>query len=269
MQPSALFLLLSVIGLGGCFYVGTDDPPGRRYPSSPPPLVGQRPPMIPDASAFTDWSTTGPHSVSEMLPSMSVESDGITIKVSAALRAYSDDLRTSDGDYFTATVGEDTVVMNEQKGSEQGVHYVATFPVQSGSAMVLIAFVRRNGKAGAPFSIVELPAPFTITSDLPASVTLGESLKVVASTYSSLAEVLVTGPCIQDMVPQMVAGGTELHFDTAQLLPKYVSAGCDVIVELRHKALGEVDRGFLTSVGTTPVIEARQDRSFVTNLITP
>ena len=161
MRLTAFFLLS--LGCGGCFYVDTRDPPAPAYRGHPPSLGP------PSASL-----TTGPRDVREMYASMSAQSDGTSIVVRAALLVDARFFRTDQGDYFTATIGGDTLVLSEEPHADAVVHYSATFPEQKTASSVVVSFVRRNGKAGAPWSVVELPAPFAITSLPPASVTLGE-----------------------------------------------------------------------------------------------
>ena len=59
---------------------------------------------------------------------------------------------------MTANIGDETIVMSQEPRTDSKIHYSATFAAQDAAAHVVVSFVRRNGKSGAPYSTVVVPA---------------------------------------------------------------------------------------------------------------
>lgn len=247
MRLSGLLGLCALFVLGGCFYVDSSD--------SPPPDVSHKSPRT-----VGPLLTTGAREVGAMQASMSVQSDGKDIKVYAALLNDTEFLTTDDGDYFTARIGAETAVLTREPSVGNVIHYTASFPVAQGPVDVVIAFVRRNGKTGAPYSTVRLPAPFTITS-APDHISKTEPVKVTTSAAFVMATVELEGPCIQKLGAQLVGGDKEISFDPSVIVR--TAESCTLQVNVRHWAKGQLDSAFRNGLA----IEGLQVRSFNAKLL--
>jgi hypothetical protein len=255
---------LCALGGGGCIITTHTD-------SSPPP-----PPAPP-------VTTSGPLSVDEMTASMSAQSDGSSVKVYAALLSASNFIVLDPGDYFQATLAGDTVVMTREPTSDSTVHYVATFPMQSAAAQVVVSFSRPPGKNGAPYSQVTLASPFEITSVAPVSFHRGDVLSMALSSpapefRTDTFRLQFEGSCLADIstheYPLVLSADGTAEFDTSPLVfsdeengPRMTPLSCDVTIHVRDESGGQVDsafhRGVAGSIDSMPGVQQRLMSSYV------
>jgi len=249
MRPSLVIVLAS--SLAGCALHSST-------PASHPP---------PESAALA---------TNEMWPSMSAQSDGQSIRVYAAVLKGSDFVLLSDGEYFTATVGGQSIVMSREPYTDGGkIHYLATFPAQSAATDVVIDFHRANGRVEAAMSQTIVAPAFAITSAAPPSFKLGAPLSIAISPVvatkgdpTDRMTIAVTGDCIDDTSPTPMvtfdAEGATL-FDTSLVKLKKGSTGCDVGVQVRHETLGKSDAAFKNGGQTN--VEGLQARSIRTSIV--
>jgi hypothetical protein len=224
---------------------------------------------------------SGPLNVEQMNASMSAQSYGPDVRVYASLLyphfaadPSPDYVVLDSGDSLVAHSGTLTMTMTRETNTGSEVVYVAIFPQQSTAVDVVIQFSRTNGKSGAPYSKVTLPAPYTVTSTAPASVKRGVALpiKVSAAFASSVSTGLdITGACITEHDGAVVFDATgATSFDTALL--QFIAtpppaAGCAIAVRVQAGTTGQVDsafrRGTLGAIDTMPGF---QDRDTATQL---
>lgn len=257
-------LLALVLPLSGCFVATTsaEEPLPARAPTATSPAAS--PPEV--SSSALD--------VSEMSASLSAQSDGKTITVyGALLHDLNQFVRLDSGDYFTATIADETIVLARDP-DQADAHYLATFPAQKDDTNVVIALVRRSGKKDAPSSSVVVPAAFKVTSKAPIGFRPGDGLKVNVAPLSPLAnralEVAVEGPCLEknlNVFPVTLAATGEGNVDTSNMVfdtSHQEVTGCDVDVHVRRLAHGQIDPAFRS--GLTD-FEGLQVRTFSTAVI--
>lgn len=253
-------LFALVLPLSGCFVSSTSEPSPE-----PPPNLGT-PTSI----------TSGNLATSEISASLSAQSDGKTITVYAALlHDLKEFVRLDAGDYLTASIGPETIVLSPENTYDVHTHYVATFPAGTGEQKVTVALLRRNGKEGAPSSSVVIPAAFTVTSIPPVAFRPGEPLKITVAPSlpvgSRNLEVVIEGPCLaetKNTFPLTLTATGEGSVDTTHVAFDTTSgskvAGCDVNVHVRRLAHGQIDSAFRSSLTD---FEGLQVRTFSTAVI--
>jgi hypothetical protein len=256
---SKLFLVAAVLSLpvvAGCSFTskGTDNTP------KPPP-------------ASSTLATA------DMWPSMSAQSyDGATIKVYAAVLKDSDFVLLDGQDYFTATIGGQTIVLQEEPYTSGGaIHYTASFASpQTNAATVTIAFVRpAQGMQGAPQSTTVVPAPFNVAFTAPPSVKLGSALSfqitpapAVGTSTTERMTIAVNGDCLQDHdpYPLTVDAQGNASFSTSVLqLKQGTTSGCDIGLQVRHEYTGTADPAFKNAQTNGP--QGLQARNFNTSIV--
>jgi hypothetical protein len=210
-----------------------------------------------------------------MWPSMSAQDDGQTLKVYAALLSGSDFVVLDTGDYFTATVGNDTVVLTREPYEDGKVHYFATFPSSQEAQQVTIAFARTEGRIAAPKSTTVVAAPFEITTPSPPTVKRGDVISLAISPAPSVSTsnlermtIAVSGDCLEDHdpYPALFDAQGKTSFDTSPLvLKKGATAGCDIGIQVRHEYTGKSDSAFSGAVGNP--VEGLQARYITTALV--
>jgi hypothetical protein len=261
MRLAFLAFLLPVTVSGCAITFGDDNPPPTVSPSPPKQTV--------------QVTTSAPHQVHEMSASMSAQADENGVKVYAALLLGTDFVVLDPGDYFTATIGAETIVMTREPPTDTTVHYMATFPPITDAVDVVIAFHRPAGRDGAPYSLVRLAAPFEITSPIPASIRRSSSLAMTVTPPPQFDDGLYArfyGDCVG------TNGGYPLAFDesgSASLPMTMVpvtgglsTSGCSVRVEVRHDTIGQVDSAFQRDWdGTIGSMEGLQARSITVKLV--
>ncbi len=256
-------LLALVLPLSACFVptTATEQPLSARAPATSP---AASPAEI--SSSLLD--------VSEMSASLSAQSDGKTITVyGALLHDLNQFVRLDTGDYFTATIGAESIVLALDP-DQADPHYLAAFPAQAEDTNVVIALVRRSGKKDAPGSSVVVPAAFAVTSIPPVAFRPGDGLKVTVAPLSPLAnralEVAIEGPCLarnQNIFPLTLTATGTGSIDTSSMLfdtTHQEITGCDIDVHVRRLAHGQIDPAFRS--GLTD-FEGLQVRTFSTAVI--
>ena len=242
----------AVLPLAGCSFGFGDD-----HASSSP-----KPPLASSTLATSD-----------MWPSMSAQSDGSSLKVYAAVLKGSDFVKLDAGDFFSARVGDQDVVMTIEPYTDGRVHYLATFPSPTSATDVVIALHRSAGRTEATQSKTSVASPFEITSAPPASFKLGAPLTLTiapapASTGDHMT-VQLFGACLEDNQPSFPltfdANGSAVFDTSAVRLKKGATAGCDVGVQVRHETRGPSDVAF-ANAAMNPV-EGLQERGFTTALV--
>jgi hypothetical protein len=213
---------------------------------------------------------------SDMWPSMSAQTQGGTVTVYAAvLQSGGSFLTLSDGDYFSAAVGDHAGLLAMEPGTPPGVvHYTANFPAPADSASVISGLIRAGSNASAPSTQLVLAAPFEITSAPPASFKYGTTLAITIApastpppvTLSDYWSMDIIGPCMADNhEPSVIAApasdGTIL-FDTSQIPMKQAEPGCAVSVQVRHETRGTGDPAYHSGAD----VEGLQARLFATEL---
>jgi hypothetical protein len=253
-------LLALVLPLSGCFVSTTSAPDPSPEPT---PSLGPAPEIT---SASLD--------VSQMSASLSAQSDGNTITVyGALLHDLNQFVRLDSGDYFTATIADETIVLGLDP-NQTAAHYQATFPAQTGDTNVVIAFVRRSGKKDAPTSAVVVPAAFKVTSIPPVAFRPGDGLKISIAPLSPVegryVEVAIEGPCLvqdKNIFPVTLTETGEGSIDTSNIVfdtTNQQATGCDVDVHVRRLVQGQIDPAFRS--GLTD-FEGLQVRTFSTAII--
>jgi len=261
MRRAFLALLLPVIATGCA--IRFDDDRDRSPNVSPPP---QPKPRV---------TTSAPHQVQEMTASMSAQSDENGVRVYAALLLDTDFVVLDPGDYFTATIGGDTLVMTREASTDSTVHYVATFPPVADAVDVVIAFHRPEGRVGAPYSLVRVAAPFAITSAVPASVRRSSSLALTVSPPPQFDDAIYArfyGACVGTNGGYPLAfdaeGGATIPMSFVPITGGLAASGCSLRIELRHATVGQVDSAFKRQWdGTIGSIEGLQARSLAVKLV--
>jgi hypothetical protein len=257
MRPGTLPLLALFVLVSGCYVRAYDD--GSGYGDSPPNV--QPKPRV---------TTSGPHQVGELTASISAQSDGTTVHVYAALLLDTDFVVLDPGDYFTATIGEETIALSREASTDSSVHYTATFAQPSGASDVVVAFHRPDGRAGAPYSLVRLAAPFAITSVVPASVRRTGTLPITISPAPQIGDDYYArfyGACVG------TSSELPLAFDpkgnaTLPMLAVPTGGGCNVRIELRRETQGQVDSAFKRTLGGGyGVMEGLVARSITVNVV--
>ncbi len=235
---------------------------------SPDPGAGGSTGSGPGSSPSVTYS--GPLEVKDLLASMSAEQDETSLTVYAALlhdRFLADpdpDFVVLDsGDHFTASVGGVTLPMTEDNQGSK-VRYVAHFSAAATGASVVVAFLRTNGKEGAPYSTVVLGAPFAISS-APASLRRGDLVSLAISSPSRQLTLAFEGPCVED-TPHMLSfdANGKATFDTSAINGVAgSSAGCDGAGHLVDATYGSVDSAFQRGpLDAVFAMEGHQQRSF-------
>lgn len=250
---------LAILPLAGCSFGFGDD-----HASSSP-----KPPIASSTLATSD-----------MWPSMSAQSDGSSLKVYAAVLKGGDFVKLDAGDFFSAKVDDQDVVMTIEPYTDGKVHYLATFPSPTTATDVVIALHRSAGRTEALQSKTTVPSAFEITSAPPASFRLGAPLTLSiapppapppAATPASTGDQMTVqffGTCLEDQpaLPLTFDANGSATFDTNALhLKKDATAGCDVGVQVGHETSGPSDAAF-ANAAMNPV-EGLQERGFTTALI--
>ena len=205
---------------------------------------------------------------------MSAQSDGTSLKVYAAVLKGSDFVKLDTGDFFSAKVGEQDVVMTVEPYTDGKVHYLATFASPTVATDVVIALHRSAGRAEALQSKTSVAGAFEITSPPPASLKLGTRLALPVSpsparpSAGDQTTVQFFGACLEDQPSLALTFDAEgsASFDTSAIhLKKDATGGCDVGVQVRHETRGPADTAFANAL-TNPV-EGLQTRGFTTALV--
>jgi hypothetical protein len=216
---------------------------------------------------------------SEMVPSMSAESYGDGIRVYGALLARGVFVTLSEGDYMTASIGNETLVLVRQQNPDPGkVRYEASFPQLEPAPEVTIRFHRPSGKKSAEIK-VPIPPAFTVTAEN-TTIKKGETLKLqvtpppVFKSSTSTGPLIdhmrlvVIGPCIKDNEGYAVTMGTDGGGTVSTNLVTITSnEGCDVTFLLRRQVVYRSPEGFSTS--NLLGVEAMQGRSFSGKMLPP
>jgi hypothetical protein len=243
MRPISFLILLSVFT--GCAVHTSTEP-------QPPPT-----------------STT--LATNAMWPSMSAQSDGQTLKVYAALLKGSDFVLLDGGEYFTATVGAQSVIMSQEPYTDGKIHYLATFAAPAVAADVVIDFHRAGGRIEAGMSRTAVAPVFTISSAAPPSVARGAVLDIAIAPSpvtkgdpTDRMTLAFSGTCVDNDSPHQVTFDANGHttFDTSLVPLVKNTHGCDLSVQVRHETLGQSDPAFQN--GGQNNVEGLQARSFNT-----
>ena len=207
---------------------------------------------------------------------MSAQSDGTSLKVYAAVLKSSDFVKLDTGDFFSAKVGEQDVVMSVEPYTDGKVHYVATFASPMVATDVIIALHRSAGHAEALQSKTTVAGAFEITSPPPTSLKLGTRLALTVSpapapapsTTGDQMTVQFFGSCLEDQPSLSLTFDAEgsASFDTSAIhLKKDATRGCDVGVQVRHETRGPADTAFANAPAHP--VEGLQTRGFTTALV--
>lgn len=225
------------------------------------------------ASEPTPPPTSSSLATNAMWPSMSAQSDGQTLRIYAALLKGSDFVQLDDGDFLTATVGDQSIVLSREPYVEGKIHYFATFPAPVASADVVIDFHRTAGHQAATSKTV-VPASFEITSPAPVSVHVGSKLTInvqpppiTSNDATDRMTLAFNGDCLATTDPIAVKFDSEgsTTFDMSQLVLNKGATGCSLGVEVRHETSGPSDSAYASASGNP--VAGLQARSFATSLV--
>jgi hypothetical protein len=208
-----------------------------------------------------------------MWPSMSAQSDGQTLKIYAAVLKGSDFVELDGGEYFSATVGAQSVVMTREPYVDGKIHYFATFAAPIASANVDIDFHRTPGHQAA-HSTTLLPASFEITSPAPPNVRVGSTITIsvqppptTKNSETDRMTIGLNGDCLAPHDPYPVTFDAEgsVQFDMKEVVLNKGATGCSLGVEVRHETNGPSDPAYASAAGNP--LAGLQVRSFSTSLI--